>query len=211
MATTFHALDTDSLEGLSDLPAELALRRSVPLLAHLARDPAFLDAYVLPLLPEAGAREDWYVAHTFDGQDGSYSLQVFVWPAGTGTQIHDHTSWGAYCCVAGSVLEERYERLDDGSQPEYAHLKKAWQLSWGREDGVSTVLPYEEGIHSVGNPGAKTASSVHLYGPQKGDLDGRDYDASRDYVCDRWAARQGPKHRVAKLLHPTSSKGCSAN
>ena len=188
MATTFHAPDTDRLEQLSDLPTGLALQRSVPLLAHLARDPAFLDAYVLPLLPEARAREDWYVAHTFDGPDGSYSLQVFVWPARTRTRIHDHTSWGAYCCVVGSVLEERYERLDDGSQLEYAHLKKAWQLSWSREDGVSTVLPYDEGIHRVGNPGGETAISVHLYGPQKGDLDGRDCDASRDYVCDRWEA-----------------------
>ena len=188
MTTTLPAPDVAQLERLSDLPAELALQRSVPLLAHLARDPAFLDAYVLPLLPEARAREDWYVAHTFDGPDGSYSLQIFVWPARTRTRIHDHTSWGAYCCVAGSVLEERYERLDDGSQLEYAHLKKAWQLSWSREDGVSTVLPYDEGIHRVGNPGGETAISVHLYGPKIGELDGRDYDASRDYVCDRRAA-----------------------
>jgi hypothetical protein len=27
---------------------------------------------------------------------------------------------------------------------------------------------------------------VHLYGPRIGEVDGRDYDLSRDYVCDRW-------------------------
>jgi hypothetical protein len=43
----------------------------------------------------------------------------------------------------GSVLEERYERLDDGRQPGRATLKKVWQLWWSREDGASTVLPYE--------------------------------------------------------------------
>ena len=186
MATTLHALDTDRLEKLSDLPTELALQRAVPLLGHLARDPTFLDAYVLPLLREARVAEDWYVAHTFDGRDNSYSLQIFVWPPRTRTQIHDHTSWGAYCSVVGSVLEERYERLDDGSRLEYARLKKAWQLSWSREDGISTVLPSDEGIHRVGNPGSDTAISVHLYGPRVGEFDGRDYDASRDYVCDRW-------------------------
>jgi predicted metal-dependent enzyme (double-stranded beta helix superfamily) len=185
MTTTLHALDTDELEKLSDLPTESALQRAVSFLAHLARDPAFLEPYVLPLLREAGARQDWYVAHTFDGQDGSYCLQVFVWPAATRTQIHDHTSWGAYCCVVGSVLEERYERLDDGSQLNHARLKKAWELSWSREDGVSTVLPYDEGVHRVGNPGSRTAISLHLYGPRIGEFDGRDYDASRDYVCDR--------------------------
>jgi len=26
----------------------------------------------------------------------------------------DHSSWGVYCCAVGSILEERYERLDDG-------------------------------------------------------------------------------------------------
>jgi hypothetical protein len=26
---------------------------------------------------------------------------------------------------------------------------------------------------------------VHLYGPRMGTIDGRDYDPSRDYVCDR--------------------------
>jgi predicted metal-dependent enzyme (double-stranded beta helix superfamily) len=154
-------------------------------LARPARDPAFLDAYVLCLLQEARTVEDWYVAHTFDGRDGSYSLQVFVWPPRTRTQIHDHTSWGAYCCVVGSVFEERYERLDDGSRLNHARLKKAWRLSWSREDGVSTVLPYDEGIHRVGNLGGKTAISVHLYGPRPGEFDGRDYDATRDYVCDR--------------------------
>jgi predicted metal-dependent enzyme (double-stranded beta helix superfamily) len=125
------------------------------------------------------------MARHHDAPDSSFSLQVFVWPPGSRTRIHDHSSWGAYCCAIGSVLEERYERLDDGSRPDFARLKKVWRLSWSREDGASTVLPYEEGIHRVGNPGAGTAVSVHLYGPRMGEVDGRDYDPSRDHVCDR--------------------------
>jgi predicted metal-dependent enzyme (double-stranded beta helix superfamily) len=185
MITTLPAPVTSELENLSDLPTEAALRRAVPFLASLVKDPAFLDVYVLPLLEEAKGTEEWYVAHRCDAQDGSYSLQIFVWPPGTKTQIHDHSSWGAYRCVVGSVKEERYERLDDGSRLNHARLKKVWQLSWSKEDGASTVLPYDEGIHRVGNPGSKTAISVHLYGPRIGEVDGRDYDASRNYVCDR--------------------------
>ena len=85
----------------------------------------------------------------------------------------------------GSVLEERYERLDDGSRLDHAHLKKIWQLMWSREDGVSSVLPGDRGIHRIGNPDDSVAISVHLYGPQIGEVDGRDYDLSCDYVCDR--------------------------
>jgi len=78
MRTTLPIPDTNELEKLSNLPTQLALQRAAPLLAHLVRDPAFLDAYVLPLLEEAREADDWYVAHSCEGQDGSYSLQVFV-------------------------------------------------------------------------------------------------------------------------------------
>ena len=83
------------------------------------------------------------------------------------------------------MLEERYQRLDDGLRLNHARLKKVWQLRWSREDGASTVLPYEEGIHRVGNTGERPAISMHLYGPPMGEVDGRDYDPSRNYVCDR--------------------------
>jgi hypothetical protein len=86
----------------------------------------------------------------------------------------------------GSVREERYERQHDGSRLGRARLKKARELTWSREDGTSSVLPHDGGIHRVGKPGDRTAISVHLYGPRLGEVDGRDYDPSRAYVCDRW-------------------------
>ncbi|HSL01135.1 MAG TPA: cysteine dioxygenase family protein [Rubrobacteraceae bacterium] len=164
---------------------ELALRESVPILSRLVRDPTFLGSHVLPLLEKAERAREWYVAYRHDDPGGSYSLQVFVWPPGSATRIHDHSCWGAFCCVVGCVLEERYERADDGSLSDHARLKKLWRLEWRREDGISTVLPYERGIHKVGNPADEPAISVHLYGPRLGEVDGRDYDPSRDYVCDR--------------------------
>jgi predicted metal-dependent enzyme (double-stranded beta helix superfamily) len=182
--TTLLALDTNELRKLGELPTEQALQQAVPFLAHLVKDPTFLEAEILPLLEEARVtEEDWYVARRYDGS--SYSLQIFVWPPGSETRIHDHASWGVYCCAVGSVLEERYERLDDGSRSDHAQLKKIWQLLWSREDGASSVLPHDGGIHRIGNPGDSLAISVHLYGPRMGEVDGRDYDLSRDYVCDR--------------------------
>ena len=186
MATiSLPSAEESQLEALAALPLELALREAVPLLLRLADNPAFLNAHVLPLLQKERALRDWYVAHSYEGKDDSFSLQVFVWPPGTKTNIHDHSSWGVYCCAVGSVLEERYERLDDGSRLDHAHLKKIWRLMWSTEDGASSVLPDDGGIHRVGNPGDSVAISVHLYGPRLREVDGRDYDPSRDYVCDR--------------------------
>jgi predicted metal-dependent enzyme (double-stranded beta helix superfamily) len=185
--TTSAALDTDELLKLSELPTDLALRQAAAFLAHLVKDPSFLEAEIIPLLEEPRATEThyWYVARGYEGKDRSFSLQIFVWPPGTKTKIHDHSSWGVYCSAVGSVLEERYERLDDGSLTDHAHLRKAWQLWWSPQDGASSVLPHDGGIHRVGNPGESLAISVHLYGPRIGEVDGRDYDVSRDYVCDR--------------------------
>ena len=180
---------TQNTGDLSVLPPEMALREAVLVLYRLVEDSTFLDSHVLPLLEEAGRADGWYVAYRDDSPDSSFSLQVFVWPPGTGTRIHDHSSWGAFFCVVGSVLEERYERDDDSSVPEYARLRKLWRLEWKREDGISTVLPYERGIHRVGNPTEQPAISVHLYGPRLGEIDGRDYDPSQNYVCDRPEAR----------------------
>jgi len=189
MATiSLPSAEESQLEALAALPLELALQEAVPLLLRLADNPAFLNAHVLPLLQKEREVRDWYVAHSWNGPDHSYSLQVFFWPEGSRTKIHDHTSWGAYCCVVGSVLEERYERLDDGSVLDHARLKKVWQLWWNRGDGASTVLPGGGGIHRVGNPTTKPAITMHLYGPPIGEVDGRDYDPSKNYVCDRLVA-----------------------
>jgi predicted metal-dependent enzyme (double-stranded beta helix superfamily) len=184
--TTTLAVSTDRLRRISESSTKSALPQAAHFLARLVKDPGFLRYEILPLLEEARASENWYVARRYDDEEGSYSLQIFVWPPGSRTRVHDHSSWGAYCCAAGTVLEERYERLDDGSVSSHARLEKLWQLSWSSADGASTVQPGDEGIHRVGNPGSEVAISVHLYGPRTGGVDGRDYDPFRDYVCDRW-------------------------
>jgi predicted metal-dependent enzyme (double-stranded beta helix superfamily) len=163
----------------------LTIQEGVTLLDRLAKEPAFL-AWLLPLLERES--ESWYVVHSRDALDVSYSLQVFVWPPGSRTRIHDHSSWGVYRCALGTIFEERYERLDDGSQRGRARLRKIWEQAWREDDGPSTVLPLEGGIHRIGNPGQDSAISVHLYGPRMRNIDGRDYDPSHDYVCDRLAA-----------------------
>jgi predicted metal-dependent enzyme (double-stranded beta helix superfamily) len=183
--TTAFVPDATELQSIGAQPTPQALPRAAAFLGELVQDPWFFGSHVLPVLEEARDAERWYVARRWDGPDGSFSLQVFVWPSGTRTMIHDHSSWGAYACAAGTVFEERYTRLDDGSRHEHARLESAWQLAWSPEDGASTVLPGDGGIHSVGNPFEEAAVSVHLYGPRLEEVDGRDYDPSRDYVCDR--------------------------
>ena len=123
---------------LSALANGTALPRAAALLADLVQDRSFLKSHVMSLLEAAHSAQRWYVARRWDAEDGSFSLQVFVWPPGTRTMIHDHSSWGAYACAAGTVLEERYERLDEA--PARARPLESVALPWSPRD-VPPVQP----------------------------------------------------------------------
>lgn len=61
-------------------------------------------------------------------------------------------------------------------------LVSAATTQLGELENLTTLTP-ELALRSEG-----TAISLHLYGPRVGEIDGRDYDPSRDYVCDRGVA-----------------------
>ncbi len=164
---------------------ELGFDQSSAFLARLARDREFIATQILSSVSSASSGMEPIITATYGHREASPCLQVFVWPAGAATPIHDHTSWGAYHCVVGTLIEERYERLDDGAQPSTARLRKVWQRSLRNEDGASTVGAYAAGIHRISNTSGRTAISVHVYGPRLGIFDGRDYDPKREFVCDR--------------------------
>lgn len=171
------------LEALARLSPELALREARALLGHLAGQHATLLRSVNAPAERQAAAQPYVALNCSD--EGGYSLQLFVWPAGASTQIHDHSSWGAFSAVTGELREERFVRLDDATRPNYAHIRGSWRRHWRRDDGASILMPADGGIHRVSNPGSRAVVSVHLYGPPS-QIDGRDYDPLRDYVCDRF-------------------------
>jgi predicted metal-dependent enzyme (double-stranded beta helix superfamily) len=179
-----YTRDLNALERqLHDLPA-VTFEESAAYLAQLLRNPVFMTQLV-PCLSQVNCAPEPYIPLSYGSRERSTCLQVFVWSAGATTAIHDHTSWGAYHCVVGSLVEQRYARLDNGMQPSIARLRQQWERAWCYKDGASMVQAYEHGIHRVANRGVHLAISVHLYGPRTGVFDGRDYDPRRDFVCDR--------------------------
>lgn len=172
------------LPELASLSPDLAVREVVPLLSHMVREKKLLDPRLLGLLERPAGKKGPWVAARWRGEDDSFALQLFVWPARAASAIHDHSCWGAICAASGTLVEERYLRLDDGSQANQARLKMDWKRALQTGNPASTLMPYDGGIHRVSNPGDRTVLSLHLYGPS-GPIDGRDYDPRYDYVCDR--------------------------
>ena len=194
--------DLNALERLyCHLPA-LQFEDATAFLRQLTRNPAFVATHLIPSLASLAPAREPSIAISYGTREIATCLQVFVWPAGAATPIHDHTSWGAYHCVSGTLLEQRYERLDNGAQPNRARLRQSWRRAWRSDDGTSTVLPYERGIHRIANPSTYPAISLHLYGARLGCFDGRDYDTTRDIICDRIEADQVAALTAPVLLNP---------
>jgi len=165
------------LQSLADLPPEAALHEAPALLAALLQSANLLDH-----LPDIEGPAPTHIQ--LSPHADRINLQLFLWPAGAWTPIHDHTSWGIYVCVAGTLLEDRYVRLDDEAQPGRGHLRRDWRAVW-RPGQQSQLMPYSGGIHRVANPSVGPAASLHLYGPRTSAIDGRNYDPRTDVVCDR--------------------------
>ena len=74
-------------------------------------------------------------------------LMLARFPSDAPTPVHNHNSWGIVCVVRGRDRYLRWDRLDDGSDPEHARLTLAAEI----ELGVGDVAFLEEppgDIHS---------------------------------------------------------------
>jgi predicted metal-dependent enzyme (double-stranded beta helix superfamily) len=178
------ALNIRALNSYKRLLPQLTLAQAAPLVQYLSRAEEALDPRNLLRLAESASGSDPIIAWQASAPAGGASLMLFAWPAGAVTPVHDHTSWGIYACLTGELSEERYARLDDGARADFARLRQLWGRTWLR-GGISTLRPYNGGIHRVANRTDRPAVSLHIYGPRMSAIDGRDYDPARDYVCDR--------------------------
>lgn len=94
---------------------------------------------------------------------GRFLVLALVWQPGQETPIHDHSCWGIMGMVENALEEHAYQRLDDGSRPDFCDLTKGRSMDVV-QGGVSYLLPPHEEIHRIGNTSDKQAISLHVYG-----------------------------------------------
>lgn len=110
------------------------------------------------------AQTDRYARHLLhhDPQNRFIVLSL-VWMPGQTTPIHDHSCWGVMGLLQNSLEEVCYDRLDDGSRPDFAELQQSRGADVGTGSVAYLLPPYEE-IHRIGNASDKPTISVHIYG-----------------------------------------------
>jgi len=107
------------------------------------------DETALSSLHGAGAAAT-VLARAIDGP----VLMLARFPSDAPTPVHNHNSWGIVCVVRGHDRYLKWDRLDDGSDPDHARLALAREV----ELGVGEVAFLEDppgDIHSqqgIGGP-----------------------------------------------------------
>jgi predicted metal-dependent enzyme (double-stranded beta helix superfamily) len=68
----------------------------------------------------------------YEDPDYKFVINGLIKAPKTRTQIHDHAhNWTLYGVLDGTESIERYERIDDGSQPEYAEIRQTVNVEVG--------------------------------------------------------------------------------
>jgi len=96
-------------------------------------------------------------------EEPNHDLAVFLlsWLPNRGTTPHNHKTWAVVVGMEGQEQEVNYDRLDDGSKPGFADLRRSGAQVMTTGD---VARCYPEHIHSVWNVGNDISMSLHTYG-----------------------------------------------
>jgi len=141
------------------------------LMKEILNDTSWFSGFLLSKSIQTGSEESigiWPNEFTiFKSPEKNFSVLAYIWEPDAEDKPHDHGAWGIISPVTGIINEVKFRRLDKGEKEGYAELGKISERVI--HPGVSTiVLPHNEGIHAMNNPGSIAAASINVYGKGSG-------------------------------------------
>ena len=156
-----------------------------------SRDPREIVGRVGPLARALALSRSWLEPKHYSGdaeqgfgihvlhEEPDHTLLVFAaaWLPGRGAPPHNHGTWAVVTGVDGPERNTLWDRVDDGSRPGYAKIRKREEAVFGPGD-VLVLMPDE--IHSVVNESAQVTVSLHIYGYNLNLTKRSEFDPERD-------------------------------
>jgi predicted metal-dependent enzyme (double-stranded beta helix superfamily) len=125
-------------------------------------------------VPSEGSGAGLFALH--EEADHSLSIVVVTWLPGDETPPHDHGTWAVIAGLEGHETNHWWKRLDDGSRPGYADVRRA---GCQRIDPATCVAMPGDAIHSLHNDSGAVSITLHLYGHNVDFTDRRKFDPAR--------------------------------
>ena len=162
--------------------------KMTPLLQELIADPAVKEqSKHWPDCSQGGERAENLLF--YEDPDYKFVINGLIKAPRTRTAIHDHAhNWTLYGVLDGSESIERYERLDDGSKPDYAEVRKSVNVKVGAGK-IDLVPPYA--IHAEESGEERTVAIIVRAEKAGGFLQGR-YDPATNKYWQGYGPKQLP-------------------
>ncbi|HLG69701.1 MAG TPA: hypothetical protein VK009_04675 [Chloroflexota bacterium] len=169
-----------------------------PILAELLADPEVVEASKAwpDCVPKDGRAENLLFYEDPDFGFAINGLTKGQARQGARTQIHDHAHiYTLYGVLDGHEVIDRYERLDDGSKPDYAEIKlsAAMPVEPGQ---IDLVRPYE--IHCERTVGERTVAVI-IRSQKGGTFNQGRYDPETNRYWESLGPRQTPCEMLPKV------------
>lgn len=133
------------------------LRQVKPLTRRLAASSDLRERYSL----ECDAQQGFGFQLLHEEADHTLAVAVLTWLPGRGTPPHDHGTWGVVVGVEGNEVNTFWQRIDDGSRPGHAELRRLSEKTFVPGDAIALTPAI---IHSVRNDADRVSVSLHVYG-----------------------------------------------
>jgi predicted metal-dependent enzyme (double-stranded beta helix superfamily) len=185
----FIAKTRDLFAEESDL--ENRWTQLTPILAELLADPEVIEASKSwpDCVPQDGRAENLLFYEDPDFGFAINGLTKGEARQGGRTRIHDHAHiYTLYGVLDGHERIERYERLDDRSQPDYAEIRKTADLHVGPGE-IDLVRPYE--VHTEVTVGERTVAVI-IRSQRGGDFNQGRYNPETNEYYESLGPRQTP-------------------
>ena len=125
----------------------------------------------------------------YEDPDYRFVLNGLIKAPHTRTAIHDHAhNWTLYGVLDGNETIERYERIDDGSKPDYAEVKRTLNIGVGAGK-IDLVPPFA--IHAEESGDERTVAMIVRAEKAGGFLQGR-YDPQTHRYWQGYGPKQIP-------------------
>jgi predicted metal-dependent enzyme (double-stranded beta helix superfamily) len=161
-----------------------------PLLAELIADPEIIEGS--SRWPECVVTDRAENLLFYEDPDYGFAINGLTKQASSRSTtggIHDHAHiYTLYGVLDGHETIERYERIDDKSQPDYVEIRETTQFRAGPGD-IDLVRPYE--IHVERNYNERSVAIIIRSEKSGGFLQGR-YDKETGQYWQGYGPRQTP-------------------
>ncbi len=158
-----------------------------PLLRNLLADDAVKECS--KHWPECAHKDRAENLLFYEDPDFGFVINGLTKAPRTRTQIHDHAhNWTLYGVLDGTETIMRYERVDDGSKPDYAEIRGVSKLRAGPGE-VDLVRPWE--IHAEASGEERTVAIIVRAEKAGGFLQGR-YDPVNKKYWQGYGPKQVP-------------------